>query len=380
MNGLQHTTGGDSFRIGCLVAIREPMIRETFAALARHGLQKNWSFLWWPDRHVAKTALARNPVDVLISNGDHDLTAFRQSKWTIRLGVLGPVADYNLTADHKALATLCYRHICFRGTHSIGLWGFDAPLRHGATLRRLQIEHLCRQDRIPYAYAPTNNPEDFKGTLKRLSDWLTTQSTPLGMIVNRVEHAHMMLHACQLARLTVPKQVRLIALTDDEPLSELSSPTISTGIIHHRGQGRILAGLLDALAANRPPDWRHQVIPPLGVMPRGSTDALLCGDPDLDHAISQLSPHNISAETIGNILGLSQRQVQRRFKHQHGVTLKSVLTNLKMEQAVYYLVHSRLPISAITDKLGYQSAESFSHCFKRFYGKSPQKWLQDTTD
>ena len=94
--------------------------------------------------------------------------------------------------------------------------------------------------------------------------------------------------------------------------------------------------------------------------------------PDLENAIALLLPHGEAhADEVSRKLGMSQRTLARRLSEE-GLTLTSVLRELKLELVKSYL-QDGLTISEIAWLLGYRESSAFTHAFRRWFGKTPRE-------
>ena len=82
-----------------------------------------------------------------------------------------------------------------------------------------------------------------------------------------------------------------------------------------------------------------------------------------------------SLENVANALNTSQRTLMRKLKGE-GVTYKQVLDEVHKEMVVRYLVHKNLSIDRIGYLIGYSDASSFRRSFKRWFGTTPSKYIE----
>ena len=78
-----------------------------------------------------------------------------------------------------------------------------------------------------------------------------------------------------------------------------------------------------------------------------------------------------SSDEIEKVMGLSFKHLNVIFKAATGTTLGRYHYKVRMEKARRLLLETSLPISEISDLLGFESAYYFSNCYKKHYGLSP---------
>ena len=79
-------------------------------------------------------------------------------------------------------------------------------------------------------------------------------------------------------------------------------------------------------------------------------------------------------EALASALGISQRHFVRRFKSATGDSPLLYLQRLRIEAAKDKLENSMQSIDEITQKVGYEDANSFRKLFKKNTGLSPREY------
>lgn len=105
-------------------------------------------------------------------------------------------------------------------------------------------------------------------------------------------------------------------------------------------------------------------------------------DERLCSVITYLNKHffeKLDIERCANMLCLSSGRFAHIFKESTGVSPYSYVLNLRMEKAAELLALSDIPITDISDKVGFDNSLYFSKAFKKRYGVAPtvfrkEKW------
>ena len=77
---------------------------------------------------------------------------------------------------------------------------------------------------------------------------------------------------------------------------------------------------------------------------------------------------------LGRQVGLSRSALAERFALVMGEPIFAFLTRWRLQLAAEYLITTTRPIASIVHNAGYESANAFSHAFKRVFGKPPSVW------
>lgn len=162
--------------------------------------------------------------------------------------------------------------------------------------------HLLSLDSRTYAYVPTQTDEQWSREreghfahilglsghevasyvhprgrlsapkrLKRLADWIVALPRPVGVFAANDNVAALVISACDHGGLSIPQDVALVGVDDNETFCETLRPTLSS-IAPDMTATRIeILRLLESFMAGKAPPSRRVTIKPLGVVRRAST-------------------------------------------------------------------------------------------------------------
>jgi AraC-like DNA-binding protein len=84
-----------------------------------------------------------------------------------------------------------------------------------------------------------------------------------------------------------------------------------------------------------------------------------------------------SSRAMARELNMSPRSLLRKLS-EDGVTYQALIDDARKELAEWHLSKTRAPIGQIAERLGYKDLSSFSRAFRRWFGKPPRKFRDDT--
>lgn len=93
--------------------------------------------------------------------------------------------------------------------------------------------------------------------------------------------------------------------------------------------------------------------------------------------VDQLCSGHATETSVAEALHMTPRTLQRRLKAA-GTTYKAVLEETRRQLALDYVRNSRYSIGEITYLLGFSEASNFSRAFKRWTGRSPTQFRDET--
>jgi AraC-like DNA-binding protein len=93
--------------------------------------------------------------------------------------------------------------------------------------------------------------------------------------------------------------------------------------------------------------------------------------------IERLPSGQVSEEGIASSINVSQRSLQRKLKQQ-GVSFTRLLENTRRELSMQYVRNPQHSLNEVAFLLGFAEPSNFSRAFKRWYGRSPSQFRQDS--
>lgn len=99
---------------------------------------------------------------------------------------------------------------------------------------------------------------------------------------------------------------------------------------------------------------------------------------DIEHQVATLiqqtmSLQDHSIDKIAQLLHMSKRTLQRRLKEK-GIVFKTLLSDIRIKTAKWYLTSSRIDITLLSEMLGYSDVSAFSRAFKKSVAQAPLEW------
>lgn len=181
--------------------------------------------------------------------------------------------------------------------------------------------------------------------------------------------------ACRLAGLTVPDEVAVIGVHNDELLCDLCDPPLSSVMPNAQRAGYEAAELLPrAMAGKKLARALHQIAP-LGVAARQSTDIGAVGDTKIAGAVRSMRQQAASGANVGDVLRavpMARTALERRFKTALGTSPHAHLRKLRVERVQELLSSTSLPVGEIAAATGFEHPEYLSAMFRRECGMSPR--------
>jgi LacI family transcriptional regulator len=229
-------------------------------------------------------------------------------------------------------------------------------------------------------YPPSRNPHgpaSWEREQAAIGAWIQSLPKPVGVMACYDIRGREVLHVCRQNGVSVPDEVAVIGVDNDELICDLADPPLSSVIPDTQRTGYEAARLLDLLMAGQSELPLAHLIKPLGIVVRGSTDVLATDDPDVSAAVRFIRAHareGIKVEDVLRAVSLSRWILESRFEKLLGRTPHEEITRVQLERVKELLAETDLSLAAIAHRAGYKHVEYMSVVFKREIGVPPSQY------
>lgn len=276
--------------------------------------------------------------------------------------------------DGKAIAQLAATHFLNRGFEHFAYCGvprFPWSRQRGEYFVKILEE---KQLDCHLYQSAQKSDDDSEHETDDIARWLSHLPKPAAVFACYDARGRQILDACHRAGLSVPEEVAVLGVDDDELLCELSPQPLSSIDPNPRRCGWVAAEMLQMMMSGQKPVPMVQIISPIGISTRQSTDVFAIEDTNLVKALRFIREHacrGISVDEVARIAGLARRTMEARFKKMLGRSPHEEIMRVQVKRAQRLLLHSNLPVALIAERAGFENPEYFSVAFKRITGMPP---------
>ncbi|HRJ71096.1 MAG TPA: substrate-binding domain-containing protein [Terrimicrobiaceae bacterium] len=262
-----------------------------------------------------------------------------------------------------------YRH--FACVHLRTAYGAQRLAGFRETLAR--EGHHC--ETFHHAAQPGRNyMESWRDRQPALREWLRRIPKPAGIFAVHDPLGRTVCEAAHEAGIQVPDEIAVVGANNDELVSGLTYPPLSSVAIPWEQIGALAGRWAQRLLDGESAPKRPLIVPPGPVVVRQSTALTAVADPELRRVLRHLRANAATDLTIASVcraLRLSRRSVERKFSALLQSTPWETLCRMRSESAKRLLVETDLPMSLVAERSGFGSAERLSVVFRRTAGMSP---------
>lgn len=325
-----------------------------------------------------------NPLGI----GPHDATAdgtvygshlgtlvkrFRSGNRPV-VGCLAHVESFGIPvvrADNRAVGLLAARHFLERGFER---FVFDS-LRDRSLAATERWEGF--RDAVQAAgFTAVWRPAD---AARHVSDPLAVAAIrqrrePVALLAGHDAVGREAAHALVANGIAVPDEVAILGVDDDEFQCTIGRPMLSSIVIPYPEIGgraaELLARMLDGAAVPSAP----QLVAPLEIQTRQSTDIVCVDDPRLARALRIIREHACDPCDVKQLAlqaGVSRRWLEKEFRKRYNLSPFDAILQVRMERAKVLLRDPLVPLKRVAAECGYSHPQNFVSAFHEAVGETP---------
>jgi LacI family transcriptional regulator len=323
-----------------------------------------------PDERIAHAVLEANLPTVTVGLTDEQLSAGNPLS---KLPEVSPI--------ESEVVRLVIEHLMGRGFRRFAFVGLED--RSWSNRREAAyIEQLEKVGITPHIYRSPKRATDrvWEKEQNIVADWIAKLPMPIGLFACNDDRGREVLEACSLAGLSVPEDVAIVGVDNDEVFCELSNPPLSSLALNAETAGYRAAALLDEMMHGRGQKPARIVVEALGVVTRRSSEIVAVEDEDIATALKFIyreQGRGISVDDVVEHAALSRRNLETRFRETIGRTILEEIQLVRLERAKRLLVETTYPVAKVAELAGFGSAGYFIQFFQKRVGKTPRKYRID---
>jgi LacI family transcriptional regulator len=283
--------------------------------------------------------------------------------------------------DDRLIAQMAGEHFLERGFKHFGFYGDSrflwSQLRCSFFEKYLAERHYhCHTFQLSEA---SSHKASRVAERQKLIKWLHSLPKPIGIMACYDSRGQQLLEACRFAGLAVPDEVAVIGVDNDDLLCELSDPPLTSIQTNAVKTGYQAAELLERMMSGVDVGAEVQLIEPLNIQVRLSTDVLAVEDKIVSEAVRFIREHaydDIQVQDILEQLSISRRVLESRFKKALNRTPHDEIVDVKVKYVKKLLVETKLSLSEIAERAGFKHTEYMSVVFMRATGIRPGKYRE----
>lgn len=219
-----------------------------------------------------------------------------------------------------------------------------------------------------FEYKEEPNIEEDRG---KIIEWLKQLPKGTALFCCDDAHALFITETCRMTGINVPDDIAILGVDDDDLLCEISDPPISSIQLDVEEGGYQACRQLHQRLLSKSAKPFNISIKPTGIRERLSTSTFNISDSHILNIIKFIGDNytnDISISDILNIVPLSRRSVEIRFKKATGQTIYQYLITTRIEHMAYQLTTTDRSPSELAYEVGFRDLTNIFRTFKKYKG------------
>ncbi|MFK7779465.1 MAG: XylR family transcriptional regulator [Gimesia sp.] len=281
-----------------------------------------------------------------------------------------------LGIDNRAMGRMVAEHFLERGIHHFGVYeiGSEVYFEERRDNYVQTIQDAGYEVSVFSALEDSEAPREWERQQEEMVDWVRSLPKPVGIMACTDQLGFWLLDACDRAGISVPDEVAVVGVENDDILCMMARPPLSSVAFNSARIGYEAAALLSQLMKGESAPTESFLINPLGIVTRQSSDVVAVDDPELALALRFIRENackGILVTDILNVVPMSRTALERRMKAAIARSPKAEIIRTQLERAKQLLGTTDLSLSEIALKIGFRHSQYFSTLFKDKTGETP---------
>ena len=278
--------------------------------------------------------------------------------------------------DNEAVGVMVAKHFLDRGFQSFGVYTLSTePFftdRRDSFVRELRRhDYRCSELRQP---GLSEKPSQWESQQDRLREWISGLPKRTGIMACTDSLGCWLLDACGRSGVRVPEDIAVVGVENDQTIATMSTPPLSSVQLPGQQVGYAAAQLLDRMMRGESPPPQPQLIQPLGIKNRLSSDTIAIEDPLVSQAIGLIRDQACTGLNVADVLAvvpISRSSLERNFRRLLGRSPNEEINRVRIENVERLLRETDLNLEQIAQRTGFSTSQYMLHAFRKATGMTP---------
>ncbi len=380
----------EQYRVAILVDTAKGYDRGLLKGIAKFAsLQKSWVFIKRPQLYKQRLSHAKNILWLKETICDGVVVRVEDAQQMAEIQHMkspAVVMSYSserlengfcyLEVNNQKVGQMAAEYFINRGYRNFAFCGYNQYYWSNQRLESYRRALKEKSFRVwVYRHPRPRKFIDVQRERMLVMNWLKTLPRPIAIFTANDERAEQVVNACQLAELTVPEEIAVLGVDDDDMVCSMTTPLLSSINLNLEKAGYQAAEALQELMITRTRPVSQVVIEPTRVITRSSTDVYAIQDSELLTAlqfIQQNADTPIDVDAVATAAMLSRRTLERRFKKYLKRSVLDEIRRARIARIQELLIETPMPITRIAMKLGFENVDRMGRYFRRKTGFCPR--------
>lgn len=284
----------------------------------------------------------------------------------------------NITGDHYLCGRMGADYFVRKGFKNFAFYGYKYIVWSEERCKGFRDELAKHKSNFHfYEYQNEDLSELWYYDSEPLMKWLESLPKPIALMACDDNQAHQISQVCKQCGIRIPEEISLLGVDNDEAICTLSDPPLSSINQAAEKGGYEAAILIERIMRNPQEKYGDVIVKPTHIVARQSTDIYSTNDKYIAvvlQYIHQNSNNKITISDLTDLVPLSRRLFENRFKEVTGLPVYTYIINLRIEKFAQKLLESNDPIIDIASDMNFVDYKNLSRQFKKIMGHTPSSY------
>lgn len=279
-------------------------------------------------------------------------------------------------SDSAAVAKLAAGHLLALGLENYAYATFRLPLFWARERKEAFVAAVSRSGRGCHVFDPEREQLPHVRQAE-LAEWVRSLPRPCGVFAANDYVGEELLNICAQQGISVPEELAVIGVDNDEAVCENATPTLSSIAPDFAQGGYLAAELLGRLVDGAKPKPRFVAFGVSGVVTRQSTRRMACNRARIADAVEMIrrrACEGITAADVVKFIGEPRRTAEMHFREATGRSIHEEIDEVRFAKVFELLKNPRQTLEAIPDLCGFSTDVALRKAFRLKTGLSMRDW------
>ena len=284
--------------------------------------------------------------------------------------------------DNSRVAAMVAEYFLERGFRHFGMFSLETE-SFFIERRKCFVDYLktrgitCSVFQQP---GTSEKPAQWEVQQRQLIAWLSELQRPTAIMACTDQLGCWLLDACSRASVRVPEDVAIVGVENDETITTMSTPALSSVRLAGERIGFESAAILDRMMKGQKVDQMTRTFAPLSIETRQSSDIVAIDDLLLAKALREIRDRAAAGLTVADVLQavpISRSSLERGCRRLLKRSPNEEINKVRIDHVCRLLQETELSLEQIASRTGFRTAQYMLEVFRRRMGTTPGRYRRN---
>lgn len=310
-----------------------------------------------------------------------------------RQGILPIAQDFqirfddfpNIVGNHYLTGKMAAEYFASKGFKSFAFYGPRDRVFSTERLAGFRDTVMSISPSFTFYSLRPSDSNVWEYDFEELSSWLMYLPKPVAVMAADDNWAYYVAEACHLtraefpdAKVSIPENVALMGVDNDETICNLSSPNLSSIDQDVEAGGFKVAKLISSMLNGEIRSIENVLVVPTNIVTRQSSDVYINEDANITKVLKFIHSNLTRKFSVNEVVAqvpLSRRLLETRFREKMGTSIYDYIIKARINRMCDLLMEGD-SIKEASSELGFFDSKNISRVFRKIKGMTPSEFVK----